>query len=618
MGKLLELEGVHKDGNRFPVELSVAAVRLRGEWSAVGIVRDVTERKRVEATLRESENRFRRITTNMIDLILETDAEGTIVYVTPSTLAETGYAEAEMLGKPALDFVQPVDLGRAEASLRSVYGTQIPHGIEFRCRKADGNDLWLESRVSPLLDENHGVRGALIACRNISRTQASRGGAAQGQGGRGDRQPCQERVPRQHEPRDPHPDERDPRHDRTGPRDSHLTPAAARVPRRWPSRRPTSLLEHHQRHPRFLEDRSRQARARPGTLRPPRLPRGDAADAGAARARSKGLELACRIASDVPDAVVGDPGRLQPGPRQPGRQRDQVHRARRDRRRVRDGVRRPGWRWSIRIHRVATPASASRRRSSSAIFDPFEQADSSTTRKFGGTGLGLTISAQLVRLLGGDISLDSVVGRGSVFSFTIRLGRHDGTSLQRTRRAGKIQGLHVLIVDDNRTNRRILEEVLANWGATTVSVDGGPAALEAIRKAEASRQPFGLALLDGMMPEMDGFELAERIRRESPCPELKLIMLTSGGMADQYERCRALGIADFLLKPIRQSELYDAIAKCLALAEDATRGRLRKSTRGGPATEKATPDPPGGGSRRQSEGRRPHAREPGSPGHRRR
>ena len=132
MGKLLELEGVHKDGNRFPAELSVAAVRLRGEWCAVGIVRDVTERKRVEASLREGELRFRRITTSMIDLILETDVEGTIVYVTPSTLAEMGFAEAEMVGKSALDFVQPVDLGRAEASLRSVYGTHVPHGIEFR------------------------------------------------------------------------------------------------------------------------------------------------------------------------------------------------------------------------------------------------------------------------------------------------------------------------------------------------------------------------------------------------------------------------------------------------------------------------------------------------------
>ncbi len=168
IGKLLEFTAMRKDGKHFPVELSVAAVRLRGDWCAVGIVRDITERKRVEETLRESENRFRRITTNMIDLIVETDAQGAIIYVTPSTLAVTGYAEADMLGKPALDFVQPIDFERAAVSLQSVYETQNPHGIDFRCRKADGNDLWLESVVSPLLDENHGVRGALIACRNIS------------------------------------------------------------------------------------------------------------------------------------------------------------------------------------------------------------------------------------------------------------------------------------------------------------------------------------------------------------------------------------------------------------------------------------------------------------------
>ncbi len=202
------------------------------------------------------------------------------------------------------------------------------------------------------------------------------------------------------------------------------------------------------------------------------------------------------------------------------------------------------------------------------IFDPFEQGDSSTTRKFGGTGLGLTISSKLVRLLGGKIWLDSEVGRGSSFSFTMKLGRHNGTWLDQTSRSARMRGQHVLIVDDNLTNRRILEEVLANWGATCVSVNGGPAALEALRQSGESHQPFDLALLDGMMPEMDGFDLADRIRRESSCPELDIIMLTSGCGPDQNEHCRSLGISALLLKPISQSELFNEIVKTLELASE--------------------------------------------------
>ena len=127
IGKLLELEAVRKDGNRFPVELSTAAVQLRGDWNAVGIVRDITERKRVEETLKESENHFRRITTNMIDLIFETDAEGNLVYITPSTLTEMGYTLAEVQGKPALDFVHPDDLDRSGIRTPWSDRNQEPH-----------------------------------------------------------------------------------------------------------------------------------------------------------------------------------------------------------------------------------------------------------------------------------------------------------------------------------------------------------------------------------------------------------------------------------------------------------------------------------------------------------
>ena len=307
IGKVLEMEGVHKDGRRFPVELSVAAARLRGDWSAVGIVRDITERRRVEASLRESELRFRRITTNMIDLILETDAEGTIVYVSPSTSAETGYTEAEMLGRPALDFVQPVDFGKAEASLHSVYETRNPDGTEFRCRKADGNDLWLESKVNPLLDEDHGVRGALIACRNISRRKEAEEELLQAKEAAEDanRAKSEFLANMSHEIRTP-------MNGILGMLDlalrSGLKPRQHELISLANSSAETLL--------RLLNDILDFSKIEAGHLElesaPFNLPEtlGDAMKPLALRAHAKGLELTLAIAPEVPDVLVGDSGRL--------------------------------------------------------------------------------------------------------------------------------------------------------------------------------------------------------------------------------------------------------------------------------------------------------------------
>src|SRR5208283_1371987 len=416
--KVLELEAVHKDGNRFPVEVSVAAVRLRGDWSAVGIVRDITERKQVEETLRESENRFRRITTNMIDLILETDAEGTLVYVTPSTLAEMGYTLAELLGKPALDFIQPADSRQAEAALHWVIGTKNPTRVELRGRKADGNDLWLEMVVNPLLDEAHALRGVLIASRNISRRKQAEEELlkAKAAAEAANRAKSEFLANMSHEIRTP-------MNGVMGMLELALDSGLTGTQRHYVEMArmsADSLLG-------IINDILDFSKIESGKLELERTgfdlreTVGDTVKTLAARAQKKGLELILHVHPDVPSAVVGDPLRLSQVIvnlvgnaikfTDHGQVAVQIATEPRDDEQV-------GLHFCVADTGRGIPPDKQQ-----LIFDAFSQADSSTSRQFGGTGLGLTICSRLVGLMGGTIGVESEVGKGSSFYFTARFGR---------------------------------------------------------------------------------------------------------------------------------------------------------------------------------------------------
>ena len=565
IGKLLELEAEHKDGSHFPVELSVAAVRLRGDWSAVGIVRDITERKQVEESLRESENRFRRITTNMIDLIVETDAEGTVVYVTPSCLAETGYTAAEVLGKPVLDFVQPVDFGRAEASLQYVYRTQNPHGIEFRCRKADGNDLWLESKVNPLLDENHGIRGALIACRNISRRKQAEADLlkAKAAAEAANRAKSEFLANMSHEIRTP----------MNGVMgmlelalDSDLTGSQRHYVEM--ARISADLLLG------IINDILDFSKIESGKLELEqsgfdlRETVGDTVKTLAVRAQKKGLELILHVHPDVPTAVVGDPLRLSQvivnlvGNAIKFTEHGEI---------VVEITSEPCDDEQVGLHFcVADTGCGIPPDKQRLIFDAFSQADSSTSRQFGGTGLGLAICTRLVGLMGGAIGVASEVGRGSRFHFTARFGRQLQTIIEEEAEPIALEGLLALVVDDNTTNLAVLEELLSNWRMRPKGANGGREALAEMEAAAAQGAPYRLVLLDSQMPNLEGLEVAREIRQRHDLPEVILMLLSSDDKPGDTARCQELGIS-CLRKPIKQSELLDAILTVLHQAPRKTK-----------------------------------------------
>ncbi|HXG10085.1 MAG TPA: response regulator [Gemmataceae bacterium] len=292
---------------------------------------------------------------------------------------------------------------------------------------------------------------------------------------------------------------------------------------------------------------------------------GDTLKSLALRAHKKGLELTCDIAADVPELVIGDAGRLRQvlvnlvGNAIKFTERGEIV----VRAELAEG---PGDGLRVRF-RVTDTGIGIPREKQQAIFEPFSQADGSTTRKYGGTGLGLTISSRLVALMGGRLGVESEPGQGSTFHFDIRFGRPSGSaSAIRLAKPAGLRGLAVLVVDDNATNRRVLVDLLRHWEARPTAVDSGTAALAELRRAAAAGEPYPLLLVDALMPEMDGFMLAEQVQREPDLAGPTIMMLTSADRQGDANRCRRLGLAAYLVKPVKPAELQTAIAAALAEA----------------------------------------------------
>jgi PAS domain S-box-containing protein len=282
----------------------------------------------------------------------------------------------------------------------------------------------------------------------------------------------------------------------------------------------------------------------------------------AARAQEKEIELASRFAPEVPDDLIGDPDRLRRivvnlvGNAIKFTEHGEVV--------VQVNVEAHGepdilLHFSVTDTGIGIPSEKQQH-----IFEAFAQADSSTTRKYGGTGLGLAISAQLCELMNGVMWVESEEGRGSTFHFTAHFGRPE-TPAKRSGQSEpvKLRDLPVLVVDDNSTNRKILEEMIGNWRMKPVAAANGPAAIDALQRAHKNGAPFRLVLLDGHMPGMDGFEVAARVKQDPQLHGAEVILLTSAGRSEDVARAKAVGVAATLSKPVKQSELWDAIATAL-------------------------------------------------------
>lgn len=281
------------------------------------------------------------------------------------------------------------------------------------------------------------------------------------------------------------------------------------------------------------------------------------------RAHQKKLELACRVAPAVPEALIGDAPRLRQvivnlvGNAIKFTPSGEV---------LVEVERQPGAAGEVTLRfLVADTGIGIPKDKQQLIFDAFSQADSSTTRRYGGTGLGLAIAAQLVRMMGGLISVESSPGRGSRFRFSARFALPaPGTRRRSPRLPPSLRGLRVLVVDDNATNRRILREMLSQWRMRPTLASGGREALAELEKAARAGRPYPLVLLDANMPELDGFALAQRIKGHRRLARASIMMLSSSARPGDRARCLELGVSSYLTKPVKQSDLLDTIASALA------------------------------------------------------
>jgi len=310
---------------------------------------------------------------------------------------------------------------------------------------------------------------------------------------------------------------------------------------------------------------------------------GDAVKSLALRAHDKKLELALDVDSDVPDWLVGDPSRL---------------------RQIVVNLVNNAIKFTPHGEVVVEVQTKARQNGSvellfvvqdtgigippeklEKVFEAFEQADTSTTRQYGGTGLGLAIVRRLAQLMDGRIWVESAVGQGSRFNFTAKLKLcHDPQPDRATPKRSALKGTRTLVVDDNATNRRIIEEVLRNWELVPATAASGDEALGELRQAFRQGRPYELLLSDVNMPQSDGFSLVEQVRRDPSLADITVILLTSADQSEDADRCQRLRIAERLMKPIKQSELLDAIVAALGVVPPDANAAESASSSGAPTT----------------------------------
>ncbi len=579
--KTMSLETNHraKDGRLIPIDIRVSFLAYEGREFHCAFVRDITERKRAEGALERIMHRYKDLIDSINGMVWEADATTTqFTFMSRQAEAILGYPVEQWLSSPTfwVDHIHPEDRNWAPRYCHEEVRKHRAHTFEYRMLAADGRTVWIRHLVSVLVEKGRvtKLRGIM---EDVTERKQSEGALAQ----------AAQDLERKNR-------------DLAEARDKALE--AAKIKAEF-----LATMSHEIRTPMngvigmtgLLLDTSLtpEQREYAETVRLSgehlldiineildfsKIETGkldlevlnfdlhatmeEAIGLPGEQAYAKGLELTCLVQAGVPTALRGDPGRLRQilvhliGNAVKFTEQGEVvvTVSMED---EPSGMTAAGTSSSHRTLRfeVSDTGVGITPEQQAKLFQPFTQADGSTTRKYGGTGLGLALCKQLVEMMGGRISLGSKVGKGSIFWFTVRFPlQSEGLQPDATIPA-ELRGRRILIVDDHATNRRVLEQSLRGQGVMYESAEDGYQALECLRNAAGRQAPFALAILDMQMPGMDGLELARRIKAEQAISTTCLVLLTSVGRRGDAKAAQSAGIAAYLTKPIRQSLLFECL-----------------------------------------------------------
>ena len=583
-------ETMHRasDGREFPVEITCSYVACDGLEYACAFARGIAARKETERALRAAEQRYRGIFENAVEGLFQSTPEGKLLCCNPAMLHIFGYDSADELMSAMTQHRIYEDPGRREVFVRLMQDRDSISNFESSAFRRDGTNIWVSEKARAVRGEHGEIlyyEGFVEDITERKRT-AEELHRAKESAEAGCRAKSQFLANMSHEIRTP-------MNGIIGM--TELTLA-------------TNLTDEQREYLEIVRDSAESllslineildfSKMEAGKLQLDmrqfklRAVLDGIFNTLTVRAQLKGLELGCNVLPDVPDALIGDPDRLRQilinlvdNAIKFTETGDIVLHVQSDL----ESADRAVLRFSVTDTGIGIPEEKQQ-----MIFEAFSQADSSMTRKYGGTGLGLAICSQLVEMMEGEIQLTSRPGEGSVFhvSLPFALPESASFSLPHLTSSQVFREERVLIIDDNSTNRRILQGILVNWGMKPAVAENGPAGLLALEQSLAAGEPFALVLLDAMMPGMDGFEVAARVRATPPIAGTPMILLTSANVRQCASRCRELGIRTYLMKPLKQADLHDAMVRVLASDQE---------TEGAPAA--APVAGAGGGGSKPSQG----------------
>jgi PAS domain S-box-containing protein len=592
-----------RDGTRVKVDIHGVPLRLDGEFvGSYGIYQDITERERAEAALIEERHLLHTLMDNSPDYIYFKDRESRFFRINRAQAKSFGFDDPrQAMGKTDFDFFADEHARKAFSDEQQIIRTGQPLvNMEEKEIRPDGRVTWASTIKMPLRDSQGTIIGTFGISRDITHRRQS-----------------EQELQRYAE-------ELEAARDRQEQYTRELTKAFedlghAKVRAEAASQSKSEFLanmSHEIRTPlngilgmsellldtplsagqsdyltmlkscadsllTLINDILDFSKIEAGKISLEaiefKLPEslGDTLKSLSPRASQKGLELVCSISPQVPDYLIGDPGRLRQiilnlvGNAIKFTEEGEVVVQVEVESQSEDHT---TLQFTVRDTGIGIPPEKQQ-----LIFGAFEQADASTTRRYGGTGLGLAITSHLVRLMGGRIGVESVPGQGSSFHFTARFGLGRSSGAARWAEFARLRNLPALVVDDNSTNRHILVEVLRRWNIIPTEADGGRRALALLEQSKRERNPYAVILLDSQMQDVNGFTVAEFVKQDPELAGAVILMLTSGGQPGDAARCRQLGLAAYLMKPVKQSELLDAIL--LAFGAPAARSSQSLVTR---------------------------------------